>query len=53
MYIYIFKLDFRIAFLPRMLTLKIRTLSPARHVYVPVSDSLAECIVTFLLLPSA
>lgn len=36
-----------------MLTLYIRMLSPARHVYVPVSDSWAECTIRFLLVPSA
>lgn len=39
--------------LPRMLTLNNKMLSPARHVYVPASDSWAECIARFLLVPSA
>lgn len=39
--------------LPRMLTLKTKTLSPTRDVYVAVSDSWAECIISFLLVPSA
>lgn len=46
-------LHFKNFLLPRTFTLNIRTLSPARHVYVPASDSLDKCIVTFLLLPSA
>lgn len=42
-----------ISSLPRMVTLKSKTLSPARQVYVPLSDSLVETTVKVLLVPSA